>query len=339
MISAQEAVTDLSCDSPHAVDATVAPPRDTAPFTVRLRGLTPWRSGAEPTFALHLTTLEGTEREPVQVRWDVPVDETIFTEGGDALLRARLPTARAWALGLTTLAPTSRASNAPRSVDQVLLVTGGEIRADEALTLDVFLSDETLRGAMAWDASGPPGVEEVEIVQGVPFGELVVEVTTWRGPVAGPMILPLVRRVPDDPVIGVRGVFHYGPAGRCASRSVGMAGVLAEASPGEVADTAARVGDVLTFRPPFPPPPVLEMPLGPTPAWSLSSFPLEGVTLRFAWADERVSWRGQGRTGLGACRQVELAWPEGLAPRQGELSGEVAWEAGDRWGRCEVGAR
>ena len=61
---------------------------DAQALTLRLRGLTRPRADGAPTFALHLTTLEGTEREPTQARWDVDVDEVELTEGGDAWLRA-----------------------------------------------------------------------------------------------------------------------------------------------------------------------------------------------------------------------------------------------------------
>jgi hypothetical protein len=338
VLSAAQAFTDLSCDSPHALDASVTPPRATAPLTLRLRGLTRPRADAAPTFALHVTTLEGTEREPTQVRWDVDVDEVGLAEGGDVWLRADLPVARAWAMGLSTLWPAGSGLDGAVTVDQVLLVNGGETRAGEAVALDVFLSDETLRGAMAWDASGPPGVASVEIVQGVPFGALVVEVTTWRGPVTGPMVLPVIRRVPDDAVEGVRGVFRYGPAGRCAARAVGMIGEVGELAGGGAGDTGGRARASLRFLEPFPPPPALDMEAGAAPSWSLSSFPLDGAALRFAWSDEAVTWWGRGRTGVAGCRGVSLRWPAELAARAGALVGEVVWEQADRWGRCEVGA-
>jgi hypothetical protein len=339
VVSAAEAFTDLSCDSPHVVDASAPTARATAPLTLRLRGLTRPPAGVEPTFALHLTTLEGSERAPTQARWDIEIEEVVLTEGGDAWLRAEIPVARGWALGLSTLTPRDATPDAARSVDQVLLVTGGETRAGEPVALDVFLSDETLRGVMAWDASGPPGVASVEIVQSVLFGDLGVEVTTWRGPVAGPMILPVIRRVPDDRIEGVRGVFRYGPAGRCASRAVGMTGEIGAGGIEGAVDTGGWVGEALRFVGPFPPPPVLEMEAGSSPSWSMASFPLEGAALRFAWSDASVTWRGAGRTGLGGCRQVSLAWPPELAARRGELVGEVAWEQADRWGRCDLVAR
>jgi hypothetical protein len=299
--------TDLGCQSPHVIDLESDASAGSARIALLVRGVT----AEQPTFVAQYTRAVSQGRSEVVHRGEVHVlAATPMGEGAKAwTLHVDVPPADRWALGLSTLV----AAGEGQTVDQVLLLGGDDLRDGDVAAFDLYLSDETLRGWLAWDLSGPPGAAAVDLVETLTLDDLPIDVTTWRGPVRQPRLVPLVQRTAASLPTAIEGRFTYGPAEACQQRSVRM---LARFSPAAEPDPAGT----LRFAPPWPSPPLVAL---RGDVLQLSGFPRDAAD---------VVWSSQGWTarGTGACGAVEVAVP--VAARGGSLT----WTTADVGGECAL---
>ena len=299
--------TDFGCESPHAIVL----PGDASPGLARIALLVRGVTEDLPDFDAHFTAAVENGRAEEVRRVDVEVREPTPTSDGARAwtLHVDVPPADRWALGLSTLV----AAGEGQTVDQVLLLAGTDLRDGDVAAYDLYLSDETLRGWLAWDLSGPPGASSVELVETLDLGGLPVSVTTWRGPVRQPRLVPLVQRTAMSLPNAIEGRFTYGAAGVCASRSVTMSARFEVATGDDPAGT-------LRFPSPWPAPPLVEE---VAEGVRFSGFPRDAA--RVTWSSSR--WTGAG---TGACGAVVSSSP--VSTRGGSL----AWSSGEVGGVCSL---
>jgi hypothetical protein len=342
-VEGQVAVSELSCVEHPVLDLSTPIARAEATLALVLRNVQ-----GEPEFHVRYAALEGSVREPVSRTWDLPQPTWSKESGQRGVWTASLtvPVSRSWALGVTTLLEQPWLETTHHVVGQALLVTGEALGAGEVRYVDVFMSDETLRETVYWDASGPGGVEEAVLYQQVEVAPFVVELATWRGPVAEPVPVPIVLRNEGDPFLGLRAELRYAGVGDCASRVVGMNGAVV---PGELAgrwvegapvDAVVPVS-MLRFPEPYPEPPSLEIGEGARPTVGWSYVPPRDARVELQLRAGALRWSG---TGVVGCVERELAWPAALAPRGTQrVTGALSWwstEPGSgAWGRCDVVSR
>jgi len=301
------AYTDLRCESPHAIALPEVVAQGTARVALLMRGV----AADQPTFVAHYTSASAVGREERVAVTPVPVlAPTPLGGGGRAwAMHVDVPPADRWALGVSTLVTSGEGA----SVDQVLLLSGEDLRDGDVASYDLFLSDETLRGWLAWDLSGPPGAASVTLVETLALGDLPVSVTTWSGAVRQPRLVPLVQRTAATLPASIEGRFDYAAAGDCVERSVQL---WADWRAAEGEDPAGT----LRFRPPWPSPPQVDLRDGTV---RLSGFPREEVAV--VWTSSAWSGVGSGTCGAFA-----------LQPPVSSRGGALEWRAEAGGGRCAL---
>lgn len=328
------AVSELSCGARPWIDLSSPPARATATLALILRDVAP-ESGLRVAFA----TLEGPHRSPTSRSWDLEAPTFAQEEGRVGVWTASLqvPVARAWALGVTTLSP--RPGGAGRVVTQAMLATGSALGPGEIRYLDVFMSDETLRDPVYWDAAGVEGVETVTVLQRVQVGELQLDLPIWHGRIDQPVALPVVLLDEHDPLLDLQVVLAWPGTPTCGGRTTG---VLATIERGvisgrwvEGADAGQQVSVPLLQVPEaWPEPPSLELGAGDRPQLAWSFVPDRDADLTFDLRAGRVQWNALGRSG---CADSAVDWPQALEPLGSRrLSGTLRWATEDAWGICTL---
>jgi hypothetical protein len=323
--------SNLSCGDAALLDVTVPIERPTATLAFILHN-----AGGRPDFDVHYATMEGTERDPVEVRWDLPSpvferdprDNTLWTA------TMEVPVAARWAVAVSALVQEERQGDTWWVVDQVLITTGDALGRGEVRYVEGFLSDETRRETRYWDTSGPGGVEEAVFLQQVQVDDFLIDMTTLRGPSGTALPVPVFLLRSDEELLGFRATFRYGAAGMCASRVVGMTASLVD---GPLEAPSAAVPEppefpLIRFEDPLPEPPILEIDKDDTLSWSL--VPREGAALNMDLRGPNLRWTAVGEVG---CPDEAIGWPTALDPRGNQrITGSFGWTSELSSGTCEI---